>query len=75
MATRKVQCRVEPIIFAYLEDLVRIGVGKDQTAVARKYIDAGIFDAISKGLIEKRFIENFPSVRKPRKRKEPSPTG
>jgi hypothetical protein len=56
---------------AYLEDLVGIGVAKDPTAVARRFIEDGILDALAKGLIAKRSIDQFPTTApKSRKRKK-----
>lgn len=73
MANPKVQCRLDPVNMAYLDDLVKVGAyGKDTTAVVRRFIEDGILDALKTGMIAKRDSEAFqPKARakaRPRKR-------
>jgi hypothetical protein len=78
MANPKVQCRLDPINMAYLDDLVKVGAyGKDATAVVRRFIEDGILDALKAGMITKRDAERFqPKARgDPRvKKRQPKPS-
>jgi hypothetical protein len=60
MANPKVQCRLDPINVAYLDDLVKIGAyGKDSAAVMRRFIENGILEALEKKMIDKRNADDF----------------
>jgi len=60
MANPKAECRLEPIDIAYLNDLARIGgYGKGRAGVIKRFIQNGIVEAIEKGVIAKRSIEDF----------------
>jgi len=61
MAKRpKAQCRLEQINHAYLEDLARLGAyGKGKSGVMRRFIENGIRDALEKGVITARKVEDF----------------
>lgn len=51
-ANRKVQPRLAPETIAYLRDLAQIcAYGTNQSDVARALIEAGIRDALAKGII------------------------
>jgi hypothetical protein len=52
MANKKPQPRLSPETLAYLEDLAATGAfGGNPSAVARTLIEAGIRDALAKGII------------------------
>jgi hypothetical protein len=70
MANPKIQCRLDPINMAYLDDLVQVGAyGKDTTAVVRRFIEEGILDALKSGMIGKRDAKAFqPKTRKQSRR-------
>jgi hypothetical protein len=55
MANPKAECRLDPIMHAYLDDLVKIGAyGKDKTNVVRSLIERGIQDLLEKKVIAPR---------------------
>lgn len=60
VANPKAECRLEPIDIAYLDDLAKIGgYGKGRAGVIKRFIQNGIVEALEKGVIEKRSIEQF----------------
>lgn len=60
MASPKVQCRLEPINHAYLEDLAKLGAyGKGKSGVMRRFIENGIQQAVEKQVIAQRNVEEF----------------
>jgi hypothetical protein len=63
MANQKAECRLDPIMHAYLDDLVQIGAyGKDKTNVVRRLIERGIQDLLEKKVIAIRSAADFPSA-------------
>ena len=76
MANPKVQCRLDPINMAYLDDLLQVGAyGKDTTAVVRRFIEEGILDALKAGMISKRDAKAFqPKTRGKQSRRQSSKT-
>ena len=62
MANQKAECRLDPIMHAYLDDLVGIGAyGKDKTNVIRGLIERGIQELIEKKVLTARNAADFPS--------------
>lgn len=60
MPSDKVQCRLAPILHAYLVDLAKVGVyGRGKSGVMRRLIEEGIKEAIERQVISKRTIEEF----------------
>ena len=60
MGNPKAECRLEPIDIAYLNDLAKIGgYGKGRAGVIKRFIQNGIVEAIEKGVIPKRSVEEF----------------
>ncbi len=51
---------MEPIDVAYLDDLAKIGgYGRGRSGVMKRFLQNGIVDALEKGVIAKRSIEEF----------------
>ncbi len=50
-ANKKVEPRLPPIMHAYLEDLMAIGYGKTKAAVAQRFIENAVLDAVEKKII------------------------
>ncbi len=70
MANPKIQCRLDQVSLAYLDDLVKVGAyGKDTTAVVRRFIENGILDALEKRMIEKRNVQELAVPRRQRRAK------
>ncbi len=62
MANQKAECRLDPIMHAYLDDLVQIGAyGKDKTNVVRRLIERGIQDLLEKKIISPRNAADLPA--------------
>lgn len=59
VAKQKAQLRLEPIDLAYLTDLARIGYGKGQSGVMRRFILNGITQALEAKVIPTRTVEEF----------------
>jgi hypothetical protein len=59
MSKEKAQVRLEPIDMAYLKDLARIGYGKGQSGVMRRFILNGITKALEAKVIPTRTVEEF----------------
>lgn len=61
MATNpKAECRLSPINHAYLNDLAKLGpYGSGKAGVMRRFIENGIKDALEKGVIRTRNIDEF----------------
>jgi hypothetical protein len=56
----KVECRLAPINRAYLRELAKLGAyGRGESGVMRRFIEDGIREALEKGIIEKKSIEDF----------------
>jgi hypothetical protein len=63
MANPKAECRLEPIDIAYLNDLAKLGgYGKGRAGVIKRFIQNGIVEALEKGVIAKRSVDDFLNV-------------
>jgi hypothetical protein len=70
MANKPLQIRLSPITHAYLADLVDIGYGKDETAIARHWIENEVARVVETKVISTRRVQDAPAP-SPRKEKEP----
>ncbi len=59
MANKPLQIRLAPITHAYLQDLVDIGRAKDQSALARRWIENEIDRAVDAKIIPTRNAKDF----------------
>lgn len=59
MSKQKAQLRLELIDRAYLKDLARIGYGKGESGVMRRFILNGIAAALESKVIATRTVEEF----------------
>lgn len=65
MANKKIEPRLQPVMHQYLEDLVAIGAyGSSKSDVAKTLIEAGIRDALAKGIIGTRSTVSARPIRK-----------
>lgn len=54
------QLRLSPILHAYLDDLVSVGVfGKDKSAVMRRFIEEGIQRAMAANAVARKDVGDF----------------
>lgn len=61
MANKPLQIRLSPIMHAYLADLVDIGYGKDETAIARRWIENEVTRVVETKVIPARRAQDLPS--------------
>jgi hypothetical protein len=70
-ANPKAQCRLDPIIRAYLRDLSKVGAyGRGESGVMRRLIENGVREALERGIISKRSTDDFAGADEPEDKEE-----
>jgi hypothetical protein len=60
MENRAIPLRLSPILHAYLDELVKVGLfGKDRSAVMRRFIEEGIQRAMAANAIRAKSVDEF----------------